>query len=121
MTLDFSQASSLKLKAKKLGYVVFGKKTFEHIIKERLREHIKYNERLLKETLENPDTIKQDDECPNIYLYVKRIQKYYLSPDITVNVKKFRYFTVVVEKNYRFIITIYPSSKIAGGKQIWTH
>jgi len=44
MTLDFSKVTFLKLKAKKLGYVVLTKKTFKHVIEEREREHIKYNE-----------------------------------------------------------------------------
>ena len=121
MTLDFSKITFLKLKAKKLGDVVLTKKTFKHVVEEKEREHVKYNEQLLKETLHNPDNIKEDNKDPNIYFYIKKTQKYYLKPDITVNVRMFRYFTVLVEKNRRFIITMYPCSKALGGKQVWPH
>ncbi len=118
MSFDFSQTSSFRLKAKKLGYVTLGKKTWNHATKERHREHIEYNEQLLKETLRNPDNIIQEDD-PSIYLYIKKIKKYRIRPDITVDAQRFRYFTIVVQKDRRFIITIYPSPVIAGGKQIW--
>jgi len=86
------------------------------------REHVKHNEQLLEETLRNPDYIKEDNEDPNVYFYIKKTQKYYLEPDITtVNVRRFRYFTVLVDKNRLFIITMYPCSKILGGKQVWPH
>ena len=119
MGFDFSQKTAFKLKAKQLNYVTLGKKTWDHIVREKEREHIKYNEKLLKETLQNPDIIKEDEEDPNILLYFKKVQKYYLDPSITISVKNFSYFTIVVQKKYRFIMTIYLSSKIKGGKQIW--
>ena len=122
MSIDFSKVTFLKLKAKKLGYVSLTKKTFKHVIEEREREHVKYNEQLLKETLQNPDNIKEDNEDPNVHFYIKKTQKYYLKPDITtVNVRRFRYFTVLVDKTRLFIITMYPCSKILGGKQVWPH
>ena len=119
MSFDFSQKTEFKLKAKQLNYVTLGKKTWDHIIREKEREHIEYNEELLKKTLQNPDIIKEDEEDPNVLLYFKKVQKYYLDPTITINVRNFNYFTIVVQKKYRFIMTIYPSSKTKGGKQIW--
>lgn len=119
MGFDFSQTSSFRLNAKNLGYVTLSKKTWDHVIKERDREHAKYNEQLIKETLQNPDNIKQSDDDPSVYLYIKKTQEYRIRPDITVDMQRFRYFTIVVQKDRRFIITIYPSSVIIGGKQIW--
>ncbi len=118
MTLDFSKVTFLELKAKKLGYVVLTKRTFEHVIIEREREHILYNEQLFRETLRNPDNIKESNEDPNLYFYSKKTHKYYLKPDTTVDVSKFRYFTVLVDRNRLFIITMYPCPKILGGKQV---
>jgi len=121
MSFDFSQRNSFRLKAKKLGYVTLGKKTWEHATEERHREHIRYNEQLLKETLQNPERIIQEDD-PSIYLYVKKIKKYRIKPGITVDAQRFRYFTIVVQKDLRFIITIYHSAYIKrGGRQIWPH
>lgn len=114
MSFDFSQRNSFRLKAKKLGYVTLGKKTWEHATEERHREHIRYNEQLLKETLQNPDRIIQEDD-PSIYLYVKKIKKYHIKPGITVDAQRFRYFTIVVQKDLRFIITIYHSAYIKRG------
>jgi len=63
------------------------------------REHVKHNEQLLEETLRNPDYIREYNEDPNVYFYIKKTQKYYLEPDIaTVNVRRFRYFTVRRQK-----------------------
>lgn len=118
MTLDFSQTISFRLKAKNLGYVTLSKKTWDHVIKERDREHVKYNDQLLKETLQNPDNIKQSDDDPSVYLYVKKTQEYRIRPGITVDTHRFRYFTIVVQKDRRFIVTIYLSSTIAGGKEV---
>ena len=98
-----------------------GKLSSISLKKEREREHVKYNEQLLKETLQNPDDIKEVNENPNLYFYIKKTQKYYLKPGITVNIRKFRYFTILVEKNRRFILTIYPCPRIQGGKQVWPH
>lgn len=118
MTFDFSQTNFVRLRAKKLGHVTLGKKTWRYVTEEKSREDVKYNEYLLKETLQNPDNIIQEDD-PSIYLYVKKIKKYRIRPGITIDAKEFRYFTIVVQKDRRFIITIYPCSKIVGGKQIW--
>lgn len=40
------------------------------------REHVKHNEHFLKETVQNPDYIKEDNEDPNVYFYIKKAQKY---------------------------------------------
>ena len=119
MTLDFSRTTFLKLKAKKLGDVVLTKTIFEHVIVEREREHIIYNEQLFRETLRNPDNIKESNEDCNLYFYSKKTQRYYLKPDTTVDVSKFRYFTVLVDRNRRFIITMYSCPRIQGGNQVW--
>ena len=119
MTLDFSKVTFLKLKAKKLGHVVLTKKTFKHITEGRGREHILYNVELLKETLRNPDNIKEDNKDPNVYFYSKKTQRYYLKPGTTMDVAKFPYFTILANKDLQFIITMYLCPRIRGGKQVW--
>jgi len=119
MAFDFSRKTSFRLGAKLLRYVTLGKKTWHHIIKERHRGHVQYNEKLIRGTLESPDSIRQNEDDPGVYLYIKEAEKYWIKPGISVTTKEFRYFVVVVEKNRRFIITMYASLKIQGGKQIW--
>lgn len=119
MAFDFSRTTSLRLGAKLLRYVTLGKKTWHHIIKERHRGHVQYNEKLIRETVQNPDSIRQNEDDLDVYLYIKKAEKYWVGPGISVTTKEFRYFIVVVEKKRRFIITMYTSLKIQGGKQIW--
>jgi len=119
MAFDFSRTTSFRLGAKLLRYVILGKKTWRHIIKERHRGHVQYNEKLIRGTLQSPDNIRQNEDDPDVYLYIKEAEKYWIKPGISVTTKEFRYFIVVVEKNRRFIITMYTSLKIQGGKQIW--
>jgi len=118
MTFDFSQRTFIRLKAKCLKYVKLGKKTWYHATREKHRWHLEYNEELIKQTLENPDNIKWDKNNPDTHLYIKKIKNYYVGPNITVDMQKFRYFIIIVQKNYRFIRTLYPSSNLPGGKQI---
>ena len=119
MAFDFSRTNSFRLRAELLRYVILGKKTWRHIIKERHRGHVQYNEKLIRETLQNPDSIRQNEDDLDVCLYIKKAEKYWIKPGISVTTKEFRYFIVVVEKNRRFIITMYTSLKIQGGKQIW--
>jgi len=119
MAFDFSRTTSFRLGAKLVRYVTLEKKTWHHIIKERHRGHVQYNEKLIRETVQNPDSIRQNEDDLDVYLYIKKAEKYWVGPDISVTTKEFRYFIVVVEKNRRFIITMYTSLKIQGGKQIW--
>ena len=119
MAFDFSRMTSFRLRAKLLRYVILGKKTWRHIIKERHRGHVQYNEKLIRETLQNPDSIRQNEDDLDVYFYIKKAEKYWVGPGISVTTKEFRYLIVVVEKNRRFIITMYTSPKIQGGKQIW--
>ena len=99
MVFDFSRTSSFRLGAKLVRYVTLGKKTWHHIIKERHRGHVQYNEKLIRETLQNPDSIRQNEDDLDVYLYIKKAEKYWVGPDISVTTKEFRYFIVVVEKN----------------------
>ena len=120
MGFDFSQTKNIRLKAKTLNHVTLGKKTWDkHIIKDRGRDHIKHNEKLLKETLQKPDTIRQDKQDPNILKFYKKTHGYHITPTIKISTKEFRYFVIVIQKNHKYIITMYTSPKIKGGNQIW--
>lgn len=76
MGFDFSQKSSFRLKAKKLGYITLSKKAWLHATKERDREHVKYNKHLIKETLQNPDNIMIVNLAVHRIIYVGGIVTY---------------------------------------------
>jgi len=80
MAFDFSQMTSFRLRAKLLRYVILGKKTWRHIIKERHRGHVQYNEKLIRETLQNPDSIRQNEDDLDVYFYIKKVEKYWVGP-----------------------------------------
>lgn len=101
MSFDFSQRTFFRLEAKYLKYVKLGKKTWHHATKEKYRWHLEYNEQLIKETLQNPHNIKWDKNNPDVYFYVKETERYYVGPNITANLRKFRYLIIVVQKDHR--------------------
>lgn len=91
----------------RLGKLITATKGYWNIIVNIKHPSVRGREHEVKETLGNPDYIRQNYNDKNIHLFYKRNKKIYLC-------------VVVRHLNGRgFIITVYLTNKIREGKQIW--
>ena len=91
----------------KLDKQITTTKGYWNIITNIKHPSVKGKEKEIKETLKNPNQIRQSGNNKKIYLFYKKYKR--------------RYLTVIVRhlNGNGFIITTYFTSKIKEGKQIW--
>ena len=119
--INFQNKDTVRFSAAYIGFALLSKNTWEDITS-RKHSHVQYNLPLVKATLASPCLIKrsQHKKDKDTVLFHKPIEKYYLKPGCSVTGSSvLRYFRVVVNKDTKYIETMFPTDKIKGGEKLW--
>lgn len=120
MSIDFKGSSSITLSAAYIGSVELRKTTWEDIIN-RKHTDVQYNLDLVNLTLIEPQVIKQSQhpKDKDILLFHRPIKLCFVRPGCGVLTSRTKYFRIIVNKVTKCIMTMFPTDKIRGGKELW--